>query len=290
MMCRREWQRWAPVVTMMLALNIGSLAAEQELTSNLASDDECTSDGTTDCAMVALQHKAARSTTGVTQGVANTLDALEAHLQDVGFPDDDGDGGVPSSVLAAVTANSQSDLFEEGVADSGAAGMCPMNHYNGSPKGGAACFCQKAHNVACTHKACACREGCRGYLQQHYNSVSFRNNAQTSCSAALLTVSRSYFTDIQDMKRSCGGGGQGLLTSMLRDSFISYEGFAPTGGGVMQCIHAAGHVSVLWLHLHTFCTQGTVDNLPNKDTAYCSRMTGPAQAGQIAAKFMKWSR
>mmetsp|Transcript_31882 Transcript_31882/g.80832 ORF Transcript_31882/g.80832 Transcript_31882/m.80832 type:complete len:294 (-) Transcript_31882:192-1073(-) len=262
----------------------------------LAADDECaTAEGTGGCAMNALQLKVRSSKGSGSSALADAAviaDILEAHLLTFGLPAADGEergvAGADAVVLAQNVSNNASK--EPATKTSGAAayGSCTSAVYHGPSHGAEACFCQKAHNAACVALPCACREGCAGFEYQNAGVISFRNSARTDCSGAMLTIPRAYFADISHLGQ-CGTGASSLLTSMLMDGFNAYH-MSVGSGPVMQCIHKASTASVHWLHLHSFCPDGQVDGLPNKNDAYCSLMTSVGEAGEIARKFLQWSR
>mmetsp|Transcript_67523 Transcript_67523/g.141136 ORF Transcript_67523/g.141136 Transcript_67523/m.141136 type:complete len:257 (+) Transcript_67523:408-1178(+) len=233
-----------------------SLALEEsyvEADSLLATDDECRSgeEGPHDCAMSALQLKAKVSTEG---------EPIAAQVQ-----------------------------IAEGDEDN-ATSSCAFRVFEGQNRGAEACFCHKSSNPGCTKLPCACREGCAGYRIQHRESISFHNYAKTQCPTAMLTLPRSFYKDISDLKNSCGGGAAGLLAAMLVDGFNSYHMSGGPLGPVMQCIHKPWQVSVHWLHLHTFCTWGTIDQMPNAQNAFCHVMNSVGEATTLANKFLSWDR
>ncbi|CAE8666583.1 unnamed protein product [Polarella glacialis] len=144
------------------------------------------------------------------------------------------------------------------------------------------CFCQLADNPACRSEPCACKQGCGAEVTyRHTRSTSFVNYKRAwGCGAqsnrGLLTIPQSFFHDIRSLKNSCPGA-QELLAEMLRGSFRTY-GTVAGPGPVRQCIHAAGHVSQGWLHLHTFCQDGHLDNMPNAYwIAWCGSMSSIEQ-------------
>jgi hypothetical protein len=80
-----------------------------------------------------------------------------------------------------------------------------------------------------------------------------------------------------------------LLASMLEASFETYQGRVARGP-VSQCIHAAHSVSVGWLHLHTFCPGGGVDNLPSSAHAgWCGTMYSSSDARALAEAIAAWA-
>mmetsp|Transcript_81274 Transcript_81274/g.225833 ORF Transcript_81274/g.225833 Transcript_81274/m.225833 type:complete len:248 (-) Transcript_81274:249-992(-) len=159
------------------------------------------------------------------------------------------------------------------------ASSCSFVPYSGPESGAESCFCHKGGNAACVDKPCSCREGC----SNHHGGASstFRNLAPTNCPGAYLTIPRAYVKDLGDARRQCGAGLQGMLRGMLQAGFSAYQRLQ--AGSVMQCIHLSGHVSVQWLHLHTFCTGGSVDGMPNSATAVCEEMASMSDADRIAS-------
>jgi hypothetical protein len=84
-------------------------------------------------------------------------------------------------------------------------------------------------------------------------------------------------------------GMVGLLTSMLKASFETYQNKVAQGP-VSQCIHAAHWVSVDWLHIHTFCPGGSVDNLPGSSkVGWCATMYSTADAQALAQAIVAWA-
>mmetsp|Transcript_18150 Transcript_18150/g.31845 ORF Transcript_18150/g.31845 Transcript_18150/m.31845 type:complete len:267 (+) Transcript_18150:127-927(+) len=169
---------------------------------------------------------------------------------------------------------------------------CPMVPYTGPPHGAASCFCHKAQNPTCRDKACTCREGCEDVaVQSHRETVTFLNEKKArhcKSTVAMLTIPRPYFKHIGKMKHDCGSGSQQLLETMFISGATAYEKQTGDSGPVMQCIHKPGHVSVGWLHLHTFCPSGNVDGMPNRHVAFCKVMQSKADAPNVAAAFLKW--
>uniref|UniRef100_A0A7S0A063 Uncharacterized protein n=1 Tax=Pyrodinium bahamense TaxID=73915 RepID=A0A7S0A063_9DINO len=144
----------------------------------------------------------------------------------------------------------------------------PMNYCTHC---GEMAFCHRAGNPGCGGNA-------RGGV------ASFENSKRgTGCNARpTLTVPRSYVEHIDKLRKL--PGARGVMESMLMHGFSHYRsrgGQAP----VWQCIHKSGSVSVRWLHLHTFCKAGRVDNLPSRQ-ALCALMYSPSDAKKIAARWV----
>lgn len=195
-------------------------------------------------------------------------------------------------------------------------GECYFQYNGGAPdKGKSSCFCQLAGNLGCQGKSCSCKQGCE-VRWRNTDTVSFPNikkaygclkGKETSRTRhpsavrparpveepALLTIPNSYISDLNVLKDKCLQGMLPLLASMLRDGFTTYQQHIGTGP-VMQCVHSAEHVSISWLHLHTFCPYGSVDGMPlsppqNNRIAYCEVMESIAEAEELAARIAKWS-
>lgn len=190
------------------------------------------------------------------------------------------DGDADEAQLLPPAANA----FSVGVGNGTQKYSCPLVPYHGPPEGPESCFCHKAQNPACAARPCTCREGCDELaVMQGRQTVTFRNRAKAACVGAMLTIPRPYFTDISNLKLSCPGD-DGLLADMLADGFRAYE--SVHGGPAMQCIHKPDHVSVRWLHLHTFCPGHTFEGMPGKATSYCALMSSEGQASDIAAQLL----
>lgn len=169
---------------------------------------------------------------------------------------------------------------------------CPMMLYDGPGHGAASCFCHKAGNVACRDKPCTCREGCdEEAVSQHRETVTFLNSKQAShcqSKSAMLTIPRPYFRDMGDLMKKCPDGIEELLKIMFVNGANAYTKQTGYVGPVMQCIHKPGHISVPWLHLHTFCPSGRVDGMPDKQVSMCRVMENDDDAAQVAQHFVQW--
>mmetsp|Transcript_121898 Transcript_121898/g.351988 ORF Transcript_121898/g.351988 Transcript_121898/m.351988 type:complete len:418 (+) Transcript_121898:83-1336(+) len=175
---------------------------------------------------------------------------------------------------------------------------CPSNEedtvcdfeFNGAPS--TLCFCQLAKNRGCSDMPCACQEGCGDSKWSSPGTVTFKNmHSAWGCSVntALLTIPRSYITDISYLKTWCPTKMEALLTEMLLAGFIAYTDQFGLGT-VEQCIHSAKIVTVKWLHLHTFCPGGHIDGMPsNWDTAWCGQMSRHADAPALAKQAVAWA-
>jgi len=119
------------------------------------------------------------------------------------------------------------------------------------------CFQDESLDV-CQRRVCG-----ESPLEVTSSAVSFSNVHDHS---DVLTIPVPYYRDILSLSLSCDGA-QDLLTTLLR---AGRRVFRETGAGGFdrpapqyQCIHLLAHVSVHWLHVHTFI--GTADDsLPNK--------------------------
>lgn len=157
----------------------------------------------------------------------------------------------------------------------------------------AKCFCQLAGNAGCADVPCSCPQGCKGQAWPHLHSVTFRNRVHaTGClkPTALLTIPISYMKHVQFLNSWCPRGAPPLLVEMLKEGFMSYQTHV-TPGAVRQCIHSGHHVSVPWMHLHTICHDGVVDNMfDTGTTAWCHTMTGVEEAEALATQIIAWAR
>jgi len=236
-------------------------------------DDECAGgvdlDGT--CALNALQRKASAGRAKHDADAAADVSMAE-RLSSISQ-------GLQLAVDAENVSRTELSMTQE------SEGSCKLVAYTGPKEGAASCFCHKVRNPSCVGRPCTCREGCMGFALAGSESSTFFNRARTSCRGAYLTIPRTYFMDLADARHKCGYGLIGLLTGMLQSGFLAYQGVQ--AGPVMQCIHLPGHVSVRWLHLHTFCKEGRIDGLPNRATAICEEMHSFADAGRIAREMAR---
>lgn len=192
--------------------------------------------------------------------------------QDGECPADTGDCALSLRQLRG--SEEESDDALGGAADAEAAAIVPY------PKG----FCTKCGEAAFCHRAG--NPGCGGKSTDGGGTATFVNRAWSKgCGKRLplLTIPRSYVRDIDNLRKMYWG--KNILTKMLTSGYYAYKN---TGydGPVMQCIHKGNSVSVRWLHLHSFCEKGKVDNLPSR-SGYCATMNSPADASKIAAA---WAR
>lgn len=183
------------------------------------------------------------------------------------------DGGNQTEATANSSRDSRSCDFE----------------YNGGPA--SRCFCQIAGNPGCSKQPCSCPQGCAGTAKEHARSSTFTNFAKAKhCerNTGLLTIPKSYYSNIQFLRTWCPTGMTGLLEEMLRESFRTYQGLvAPSP--VRQCIHSADHTSAAWLHLHTFCPEGVLDGMPNPEVAWCASMSSADEAPELARQIVAWA-
>ena len=141
-------------------------------------------------------------------------------------------------------------------------------------------YCRKCGEMAFCHRAW--NPGCGGAAIGGVATFQNRNHGKGCKAGAVLTVPRSYVRDIGALGHV--PGAETTLTQMLQSGFRFYQHMGHTGP-VWQCIHSPKHVSVRWLHLHTFCLDGRVDNLPTRHD-YCAKMSTWYEAPQIAAKWL----
>lgn len=161
----------------------------------------------------------------------------------------------------------------------------------------ALCFCQRAGNHGCGSD-CSCKPlGC-DVIWKHSVTVTFPNVAKAKhCKngkdKALLTIPKSYVGDLNQLHKKCGGSMLSILSMMLKDGFSTYQEQVAKGP-VLQCIHAPGHITVPWLHLHTFGAGGEVDAMPlspptENSIAYCGEMKDLSEAGELSRHMVIWA-
>lgn len=154
------------------------------------------------------------------------------------------------------------------------------------------CFCQLAKNPSCLASPCACPQGCVGTTWEVSNlTVSFRNTAQAQAcpdSTVVLTSPKGYFRDPLDLSLSTEGSCTAtVIQQLLADSWSVYQSFVGQGP-VWQCFHGYHIASVKYLHLQTFCRQGTFHGMPTQNAyvASCLEMTAASEAPALAATFV----
>lgn len=83
-----------------------------------------------------------------------------------------------------------------------------------------------------------------------------------------------------------------LILEMLQQGFLNYQN-SVAKGPVSQCIHAAHHTSSPWLHLHTFCEGGTLDQMHGDATVnkvyWCHKMQSINEAEAFAKEIVAWA-
>lgn len=173
-----------------------------------------------------------------------------------------------------------------------------MFQYTGRKSGADACFCNKAHNPACTKpdSICHCvKEGCDvsktgvDISSEAVSFFSFPNVQNCKNKERVLTIPRSFFANIVDLRKKCGLNGTAeLLEQML---LIGFQRYHKVVGNytVTQCIHKPTSVSVHWLHLHTFCKGGRADGMPSQRSSICGTMSTSAEAHSIARSFVEFT-
>ena len=173
--------------------------------------------------------------------------------------------------LDVSTADGMSSSVESG---SQGQAEIPMVSY---PKG----YCTHCGEMAFCHRAS--NPGCGGYAIGGVTSFENRNRGHGCPAGAALTVPRSYVRDLSVLSKMPGSFQ--TLVQMLESGFRFYQ-YTGHMGPVWQCIHSPRSVSVRWLHLHTFCLEGKVDNLPTHHD-YCAKMSSYADATGIAASWLR---
>jgi len=283
---------------LLLAVVTTSLVNGESTSWAMTADDECASAASSlepggdakaseegACAANALQRRAVGRQAGASDALSALETAAAAFGVDAPPSNDNADGQL--SALLQEEEDANGTIMQSGAAVT--AYSCSMIPWKGPNFGAESCFCHKAGNPSCRSLKCSCREGCSGIMMAGYEGVTFRNTAWGNCPhGALLTVPRTYVRDINHLSSTCGGGAHSLLSGMLSQGFSAYQ--ARASGPVMQCVHKGWDVSVHWLHLHTFCAHGHVDGMPSRNVAYCSEMSSIGQAGEVASKFLHWSR
>lgn len=190
--------------------------------------------------------------------------------------------GVGAAELAAGGAagaaeHNESSALEPGHAASQSTGESSGNGIIPYP----ANYCKQCGEMAFCHRAG--NPGCGGWATGGVASFFNRNKGHGCPTSPILTIPRSFIKDFSQLRSI--PGNTNLLSMMLTTGFqqyMSHHGAPP----VWQCIHRAKTVSVRWLHLHTFCSEGKVDGLPSHGS-YCAKMYSPSQAYGIAAKWLR---
>ncbi|CAE8676063.1 unnamed protein product [Polarella glacialis] len=153
--------------------------------------------------------------------------------------------------------------------------IIPMIPYQyNSDQGAEAIFCRKAGNP-----------GCGGDTPGGVVTFDNIRQAQGCSITPTLTIPRSYVRDIDDLRSM--PWAEFTLVSMLKSGFEAYHARGYRGKA-LQCIHRADHVSVHWLHLHTFCGSGRFEGMPGS-ISICARMSSLDDAGRIAREWARGS-
>ena len=142
-------------------------------------------------------------------------------------------------------------------------------------------YCQHCGEMAFCHRAS--NPGCGGRASGGVASFNNHVRAKGCKSNPTLTIPRSYMRDISALGHF--GGGRMMLRDMLVSGFNHQRRNGGTGP-LWRCIHAPKHISVRWLHLHTFCKAGKVDNLPNRKDL-CALMSNTMDADRIASYWLR---
>jgi len=170
-----------------------------------------------------------------------------------------------------------------------ARGPCYIEYRGGSAS---ECFCQLAGNSGCAGTPCSCPHGCSGVTWTHGRSTTFTSPTKSLDCAnpiALLTIPRSYFSSIQDLKMWCQAGMTELLADVLRAGFLSYQEHVQAGP-VKQCINANSTVGDAWLHVRTSCPIGAVAQMSSTDgRTWCDIMKDVDESMSLASEITLWA-
>lgn len=108
-------------------------------------------------------------------------------------------------------------------------------------------------------------ENCGGWVfSESENAVSFMDKTDKR---DVLTIPRSFYTDIDNLIDHCEDRGEEMLRQVLKQGRLAYKHSNITDGNPdaeWQCVHLPGQLGKLgvhWLHVHTF--RGTVHGQPS---------------------------
>jgi len=194
------------------------------------------------------------------------------------------------SLLPSGTNVSHGQIKAEMETDLESQSFCETDFTGGG--GPELCFCKLAENHGCAHFPCTCPQGCGPtVVARHGQTVTFLNEKLAGrcgpqSALAVLTITRSYFSNIQTARVLCPSGIRTLLAEMLAEGFLAYQSHSE--GPVRQCIHSARFVSTSWFHLHTFCYTGFLDNMPS-GLAWCEHMHGLEDVARLVQSVWEWS-
>lgn len=160
-----------------------------------------------------------------------------------------------------------------------------------SGAGNAQCFCQMARNAGCVNEGCECPQGCDNVWLDG-RTATFENFAKAeACDGAatsLLTIPRPYFANIDAVLADCPMEARRLLSELLGFGFDRYQEMVQAGP-VKQCVHAAGQVSVPWLHIHTFCPDGGMDGMWGAGgVGWCNVLSNRADLEANVESLIQW--
>lgn len=143
-------------------------------------------------------------------------------------------------------------------------------------------------NSDCADVACQCPQGCQPLVENQNSATIINVKSAKGCTVktALLTMPQMFFTGLTHAKKTCPDGLAQLLAALLQDGFSAYQSTV-SQEPVMQCIHKEKYVSVPYLHLHTICASGTIDEMPDPNDAYCGTMSNLSDAEAVARKFIE---
>lgn len=141
--------------------------------------------------------------------------------------------------------------------------------------------CKDCHEAEfCMH---AGNPGCGGTGDA--DAVTFDNSRKAEgCPVRpVLTIPRSYVSDIADLQAKGEILAKQMLSIMLQQGFTEYQNRGHSGS-VQQCIHLPSGVSVHWFHLHSFCVGPSFDGMPGANSL-CRVMEDVDDADQIAGNW-----
>eukprot|EP00440_Ansanella_granifera_P076792 gb/GFBE01083328.1/.p1 GENE.gb/GFBE01083328.1/~~gb/GFBE01083328.1/.p1 ORF type:complete len:289 (+),score=21.18 gb/GFBE01083328.1/:1-867(+) len=162
----------------------------------------------------------------------------------------------------------------------------------------ALCFCfyggRCQSNFHChageSAEACQQRSCGSGSLEVTDETASFFNRGSRS---DVLTVPIQYFRDIRRLSEQCPDNAVQLLVELLaagRRVFVSTAAGGPgSPAPETQCVHLYPHLSVPWLHVHTFIGRVRSEGLPGVwPLAACVSAALPED--EAAAELLRLSR
>lgn len=160
----------------------------------------------------------------------------------------------------------------------------------------AECFCQVARNPGCSGRPCSCTAACppdEASVWRLPSAVSFvGERSAEGCSGkgtSIVTVSKSYFANLDDLKNTCSDRMTDLIAEMVTGGLRAYRQ-AVGLGAVRHCIKGLGLPGAPWLHVVTFCAEGEIDHMPSSASLnWCTTMTDEGQAQWAATLATVWA-